>query len=183
MWIRDCLPLDLPGVRILVYGYDSHLSKSESFQSITSIANQFLDSLHAVRVSRMVVVSQCWSNARVVLFKLLFHSYTIPPLILSIDWQPEETHHFSGSQPWRSDCQTSMRITSIPAFGRHRQDRRATTDKPLDSFIKCIVRMFKHSEIYQSLALLRCSVSGNEHSDSPSNGRGSTKSDIPGVAR
>ena len=50
MWLRDSLPVDLRGARILVYGYDSHLNKSDSFQSISFIANQFQDSLYAIRV-------------------------------------------------------------------------------------------------------------------------------------
>ena len=57
MWIRDSLPFDLPGARILTYGYDSHLQKSKSFQSITSIANQFLDSLRAIRVGCIVATT------------------------------------------------------------------------------------------------------------------------------
>ena len=58
MWIRDSLPLDLARVRILTYGYDSHLQNSNSFQSILSIANQFFDSLRAIRVSCTVVKLQ-----------------------------------------------------------------------------------------------------------------------------
>ena len=50
MWLRDSLAFDLPGIRILVYGFDSHLSKSDSFQSISSVADQFQDSLCAIRV-------------------------------------------------------------------------------------------------------------------------------------
>ncbi|KAG7009638.1 hypothetical protein G7Y79_00002g007530 [Physcia stellaris] len=49
MWLRDSLAFDLPGIRILVYGFDSHLGKSDSFQSISSIADQFQDSLRAIR--------------------------------------------------------------------------------------------------------------------------------------
>ncbi|KAL7920620.1 hypothetical protein ACQKWADRAFT_298002 [Trichoderma austrokoningii] len=38
MWIRDELPRSLPGVRAVLYGYDSRLIGSNSFQSISDIA-------------------------------------------------------------------------------------------------------------------------------------------------
>ena len=38
MWIRDSLPNDLLGVRTIVYGYDSKLVDSSSFQSIRDLA-------------------------------------------------------------------------------------------------------------------------------------------------
>jgi len=38
MWIRDAIPASLPGVRTIVYGYDSKLLHSRSFQSISDIA-------------------------------------------------------------------------------------------------------------------------------------------------
>ena len=57
MWLRDSLPDDLPGARILIYGYDTELQKSQSFQSLRNLANQFSNHLRAIRgkatVSRM----------------------------------------------------------------------------------------------------------------------------------
>ncbi|KAM0511390.1 hypothetical protein ACHAPE_009905 [Trichoderma viride] len=38
MWIRDELPRSVPGVRAVLYGYDSRLISSNSFQSISGIA-------------------------------------------------------------------------------------------------------------------------------------------------
>jgi len=38
MWIRDAIPTSLPGVRTAIYGYNSKLSGSRSFQSISDIA-------------------------------------------------------------------------------------------------------------------------------------------------
>jgi alpha-beta hydrolase superfamily lysophospholipase len=38
MWIRDELPRAIPGVRTIIYGYDSALEGSNSFQSIGDIA-------------------------------------------------------------------------------------------------------------------------------------------------
>ena len=49
MWLRDSLGIDIPGVRILIYGFDSHLEKSDSFQGLSSIADQFKDSLRTIR--------------------------------------------------------------------------------------------------------------------------------------
>ena len=56
MWLRDSLAFDLPGIRMLVYGFDSHLGKSDSFQSISSIADQFQDSLRAIRVGGLIEI-------------------------------------------------------------------------------------------------------------------------------
>ncbi|KAK0645794.1 hypothetical protein B0T16DRAFT_492873 [Cercophora newfieldiana] len=38
MWIRDAIPLSVPGLRTMTYGYDASLSHSNSFQSIGDIA-------------------------------------------------------------------------------------------------------------------------------------------------
>lgn len=37
MWLRDALPFDLPNARILIYGYDTQLQGSSSFQSLTDL--------------------------------------------------------------------------------------------------------------------------------------------------
>ncbi|KAK0638583.1 hypothetical protein B0T16DRAFT_227181 [Cercophora newfieldiana] len=38
MWIRDALPFSIPGLRTITYGYESSLVQSNSFQSISDIA-------------------------------------------------------------------------------------------------------------------------------------------------
>ncbi len=45
MWVRDALPLDTTGVRVFLYGYDTVLHGSDSFQSITDLAISFIDHL------------------------------------------------------------------------------------------------------------------------------------------
>lgn len=45
MWIRDTLPEELPGARVMIYGYDSKLAKSTSFQNLGDVASRFRDSL------------------------------------------------------------------------------------------------------------------------------------------
>lgn len=47
MWIRDAVPQALPGIRNIIYGYDSKLLKSNSFQSISDLAQSFILSLRA----------------------------------------------------------------------------------------------------------------------------------------
>jgi len=49
MWLRDSLPDDLPGARILIYGYNTELQKNQSFQSLRNLANQFRNDLRAIR--------------------------------------------------------------------------------------------------------------------------------------
>ncbi|KAI2472347.1 hypothetical protein F4781DRAFT_384248 [Annulohypoxylon bovei var. microspora] len=45
MWIRDELPLDLPQLRPIIYGYETTLPKSNSFQTITDLASQLINQL------------------------------------------------------------------------------------------------------------------------------------------
>ena len=49
MWLRDSLPHDLKTVQVLIYGYDSHLANSNSFQDLGAIANSFSSALRAIR--------------------------------------------------------------------------------------------------------------------------------------
>ncbi|KAK4448922.1 hypothetical protein QBC34DRAFT_100924 [Podospora aff. communis PSN243] len=42
MWIRDVLPSCLPSVRFLIYGYDTTLRDSTSFQTIADLAGRFI---------------------------------------------------------------------------------------------------------------------------------------------
>ncbi|KAL1874856.1 hypothetical protein Daus18300_003397 [Diaporthe australafricana] len=45
MWIRDEIPRSVPGMRTLIYGYDSKLVGSSSFQSISDIALNLIHQL------------------------------------------------------------------------------------------------------------------------------------------
>ncbi|KAI9164142.1 Protein SERAC1 [Paramyrothecium foliicola] len=47
MWIRDELPRSVPGLRTIIYGYDSTLINSNSFQSISDIALSFIHQLNS----------------------------------------------------------------------------------------------------------------------------------------
>lgn len=48
MWLRDRLPRDFPQLRSIIYGYDSHLLKSQSFQGIEDLALAFLAGLKSI---------------------------------------------------------------------------------------------------------------------------------------
>lgn len=47
MWIRDELPQYFPTVRFILYGYDTNLYPSNSFQTIPDLANSFINVLRA----------------------------------------------------------------------------------------------------------------------------------------
>ena len=49
MWLRDSLPFDLKGVRVLLYGYDTSLIGSQTFQSIDDIAIAFCERIRGIR--------------------------------------------------------------------------------------------------------------------------------------
>ncbi len=60
MWLRDTLPADLPGTQIWLYGYDSKLTASQSFQDLTGLASTFRRVLVSARrkynVSSLVLI-------------------------------------------------------------------------------------------------------------------------------
>lgn len=49
MWLRDTLAQDMPESRIIIYGYDSKIQDSDSFQNVNDIGRKFQ---HAVREAR-----------------------------------------------------------------------------------------------------------------------------------
>lgn len=48
MWLRDDLPLAIPGARVLTYGYDTRLADSNSFQNLEDVALTFRASLRTI---------------------------------------------------------------------------------------------------------------------------------------
>jgi hypothetical protein len=48
MWLRDSLPFDLPGVRIMLYGYETQLHGSQSFQDLEALATTFRLDIEAI---------------------------------------------------------------------------------------------------------------------------------------
>ena len=54
MWLRDSLPNDLKGARILLYGYDTNLLCSQTFQSIDDVAIAFCKSIRGIRTRENV---------------------------------------------------------------------------------------------------------------------------------
>jgi hypothetical protein len=65
MWLRDSLPYDLPGARILVYGYDTRLEGSKSFQNVRTLAGQFRTHIKAIKGYSAVSprsVELTWTN-------------------------------------------------------------------------------------------------------------------------
>ncbi|KFY62216.1 hypothetical protein V497_02506 [Pseudogymnoascus sp. VKM F-4516 (FW-969)] len=49
MWLCDSLPRDLPGAQIMIYGYDTQLHGSKSFQDLESLASSLRASIAAQR--------------------------------------------------------------------------------------------------------------------------------------
>jgi hypothetical protein len=47
MWIRDGLPKHLPGTRTIIYGYDTKLLDSSSFQRVPDLAKELISQLEA----------------------------------------------------------------------------------------------------------------------------------------
>lgn len=49
MWLCDSLPGDFPGCRIIIYGYDTKLQGSQSFQNLIDIGKKFQTAIRQVR--------------------------------------------------------------------------------------------------------------------------------------
>jgi hypothetical protein len=48
MWLRDAVPKRFNRMRVLIYGYDSHLLNSESFQTIRNISLAFINKIRSL---------------------------------------------------------------------------------------------------------------------------------------
>lgn len=49
MWLRDSLPHDFKNARVLVYGYDSHIHDSTSFQTLESLATSLRNHVEGIK--------------------------------------------------------------------------------------------------------------------------------------
>ena len=49
MWLRDALPNDLAGARVIIYGHDSQLHDSNSFQDFKALGQSFCTHLESIR--------------------------------------------------------------------------------------------------------------------------------------
>lgn len=54
MWLRDALPLDAPVARILIYGYDTRLIGSSSFQNLTDLGRALQIDMKGIWASRYI---------------------------------------------------------------------------------------------------------------------------------
>jgi hypothetical protein len=61
MWLRDAVPFDFPQARVLLYGYDTRLADSQSFQDLESIASTFRTALKIARPNSPVSVTLAFS--------------------------------------------------------------------------------------------------------------------------
>lgn len=57
MWLRDSLPIDMPNLRVLLYGYESGLDGSDSNQNVSVIADSFVSHLSILRSQSRVRAS------------------------------------------------------------------------------------------------------------------------------
>jgi hypothetical protein len=55
MWLRDALPLDVPGARIFIYGYDTQIIQSSSFQNLMDLGNALQIDMKGIRVRRIIL--------------------------------------------------------------------------------------------------------------------------------
>jgi hypothetical protein len=56
VWLRDRLPKDMPGIRPIIYGYDTQLVQSESVQTIDDLASSF--------IARLASIGKAYTSAK-----------------------------------------------------------------------------------------------------------------------
>src|SRR5271156_1806922 len=49
MWLRDSLHRDIPCIKAIIYGYDTEIVESESFQTIDDLALSFITKLRMIK--------------------------------------------------------------------------------------------------------------------------------------
>lgn len=54
MWLRDALSKDMPQARILIYGYDTSIIGSKSFQGLRDLGIQLREGLRSIRQHGLV---------------------------------------------------------------------------------------------------------------------------------
>lgn len=54
MWLCDSIPLELPGARVLIYGSDTHLHNSHSFQDFEALGGTFRENLQIISSGKEV---------------------------------------------------------------------------------------------------------------------------------
>lgn len=104
MWVRDALPVYVPGVRAILYGYNTALVNSRSFQSFGEIAGTLRD--------RLIPMAYSTASPR----RLLFLAHSLGGIILKkalvmlADSGPE------GTRLLQRVCGGSM-LSFLLAFG------------------------------------------------------------------
>lgn len=56
MWLRDALTIDIPMARMMIYGYDTSLVQSISFQNLANLGRALQADLKIIRVCTCRVV-------------------------------------------------------------------------------------------------------------------------------
>jgi hypothetical protein len=75
MWLRDSLPFDLHGARVMLYGYDTQLHGSHSFQDLEALAS-------ALRLDLQTLATQDSSNAQPRTKPLIFVAHSLGGLVV-----------------------------------------------------------------------------------------------------
>ena len=81
MWLRDKLPRDVPRCRHIIYGYNTSLKNSGSFQTIEDLAISFIERLRAIRGSSAATLPLIFFAHSLggIVLKHIFHTIHINP--------------------------------------------------------------------------------------------------------
>lgn len=87
MWLCDSLPNDLPGARVMIYGYNTNLHNSHTFQDLEALASTLRLDLQAMKDT---------SNTEPRAIPLIFVAHSLGGLVVKetlIQMKRDKNHH------------------------------------------------------------------------------------------
>lgn len=105
MWLRDQLPRDFPGMRVMTYGYDTILTGSESFQNIDDLAITFINLLRSIGLAE-------YSSKPVILIAHSLGGLLVKSAIKHLASSGDSEHHMLSKVK-------QLIFFGVPHFGMH----------------------------------------------------------------
>ncbi|KAI1321681.1 hypothetical protein F5Y16DRAFT_416784 [Xylariaceae sp. FL0255] len=128
MWIRDALPKHVPGIRTILYGYETNLLKSQSFENITDLSKRLIDLLTTYGWDTQLAKPVC------------FLAHSLGGLVLRDALQQLSSHQSEAYDNLLQNIRGSVYF-GVPNWGMKQESfRQIVKDRPNNSLIEDIGR-------------------------------------------
>jgi len=89
MWLRDDIAFDFPRARVVIYGYETTLAGSQSFQDLDALAITFRTALKTIRPDTMVSHSNLKNSLAANIYTLrtvdlMKNPFSLSPIALAV---------------------------------------------------------------------------------------------------